>query len=219
MSPFALITHRSSFGESMKPRAVIFDMDGVLIDARDWHFEALNSALEIFGFEITLRRHLDSFNGRPTREKLNLLSIQDGLPIMLHGVIEAIKQERTLRIASARNKPTLEHLILLGWLKSKGVKIGVATNSIRMTSEFMLSWAGILPLLDVLITNQDVEIGKPSPDIYLKAAAELGFEPGDCVAVEDSELGAKAASSAGMSVIRVDNPSDVSLQLFENRIQ
>ena len=71
----------------MKIQAIIFDMDGVLIDARDWHYEALNRALKIFGFEISRQDHLEHFDGLPTKAKLNLLSQDRGLPLRLHSFI------------------------------------------------------------------------------------------------------------------------------------
>ena len=66
-------------------KAVIFDMDGVLIDAREWHYEALNRALRLFGMEISRTDHLTTFDGLPTRRKLEMLSSTNGLPVELHG--------------------------------------------------------------------------------------------------------------------------------------
>lgn len=192
-------------------RAVIFDMDGVLIDARGWHFQALNQALKLFGAEITLAEHLDRFDGLPTRVKLTQLSKEGRLPVHVHQLVNRIKQERTLRIAAQQGKPNLQHLILMGWLKSKGIKLGVATNSIRLTTEFMLQSAGLLDLMDCVLTNEDVEKAKPNPDIYLAAASALGVQPGECLVVEDSETGVTAATLAGMKVARVGNPSEVNL--------
>jgi HAD superfamily hydrolase (TIGR01509 family) len=189
-------------------------MDGVLIDARDWHYEALNEALDLFGYAIDYERHIEHFDGLPTKKKLNSLSENNGLPRRLHRVIEDVKQERTLRIASSKLFPRAQHLILLAALKRAGLKIGVATNSIRETSETMLTHAGLMQHLDILATNQDVTEGKPSPEIYLYAMAQLGLSPGETLVIEDNPNGVKAAKAAGCKVIQVESPDDVHLELI-----
>ena len=145
-------------------QTVLFDMDGVLIDATEWHYEALNESLEIFGFSIPRDEHLNRFNGMTTRSKLEILSQENNLPRGLHNIISEIKQDRTLRIAARKCFPNASHLILLSSLKEKNIKVGVVTNSIRLTSEFMLEYAGLTKFLDVLITNEDVPNPKPAPD-------------------------------------------------------
>ena len=80
----------------MKIKAVLFDMDGVLIEAKEWHYEALNQALGIFGYEINRFEHLTSYDGLPTRVKLNKLTVEKGLPESLHGFINEMKQQYTI---------------------------------------------------------------------------------------------------------------------------
>lgn len=199
-----------------EPKGVVFDMDGVLIDARDWHYEALNYALAIFDAEIARDEHLGRFNGLPTKVKLRMLTEEGRLPAHLHTVVEAIKQERTLREAASLCFPRVEHLLMMSWLKGMGVKVGVATNSIRRTSTTMLGFAGLLDSLDVLVTNEDVEHTKPAPDIYLRAALLLELEPHEIVVVEDHDFGVAAAQRAGCHVIKVDGVEDVSSLLLES---
>jgi len=195
--------------------AVVFDMDGVLIDARDWHYRALNDALEIFDAEISLEEHFDRFNGLPTSVKLSFLSEEGRLPSHLHGIVNAVKQERTLREAATLCFPRVEHLLLMAWLKEKNYKIGVATNSIRHTSQMMLGFAGLLDSLNVLVTNEDVASPKPAPDIYLKTAELLDVPPRNILVIEDHDYGVTAAKSAGCQVIRVDGVEDVTVSLVE----
>jgi beta-phosphoglucomutase len=197
-------------------KTVLFDMDGVLIDAREWHFDALNEALGIFGYEISTNEHLERFDGMTTKMKLKILSEEKGLPASLHNLISDVKQDRTLRIAATKCYPNVQHLILIFRLRELGVKVGVVTNSIRKSAEFMLNYAGILDYLDILITNEDVKSGKPSPEGYLKAMKELGATPGNTWVIEDGEYGAQAAREAGANVIRVSDPSDVNLQVLED---
>jgi beta-phosphoglucomutase-like phosphatase (HAD superfamily) len=199
-------------------KAVIFDMDGVLIDARDWHYRALNRGLQIFGAEITYEDHLNRFNGLPTRVKLSMLVEEGQIPELAKDYIEAVKQTWTIREAANSCFPKIEHLILFGILKSAGLKLGVATNSIRETSTAMLGYAGLLSQLDVLVTNEDVLKPKPSPDIYSLAAKRLGVEPSECLVIEDHEYGIAAAESAGCQTIKVFGPDEVDADLVLNRL-
>jgi beta-phosphoglucomutase len=196
--------------------AVIFDMDGVLIDARDWHYRALNDALSLFGASIPYDEHVARFDGLPSRDKLNILSLEGRLPPHLHQLVNDVKQERTLREAAALCFPVVEHLLLISWLKSKGLKVGVATNSIRATSTAMLQFARILDQLDCLVTNEDVTLAKPHPDIYLKACETLGVSPTRSLVIEDNPVGVESALAAGCSVIKVEGPEEVGIPLMEN---
>ena len=199
-------------------KTVLFDMDGVLIDATEWHYEALNESLQIFGFTIPRDEHINRFNGMTTKSKLQIMSEERNLPIGLHDIISDIKQDRTLRIASRMCFPNASHLILLSSLKERRIQVGVVTNSIRLTSEFMLEYAGLNRFLDALITNEDVSRPKPAPDGYLLAMEKLKSLPEETVVIEDGDHGIKAAELAGARVIRVSNPSDVSLELMNEII-
>ena len=192
-------------------KAVVFDMDGVLIDARDWHFQALNEALGFFGFQIDENLHDSQFDGLPTRIKLEMLSADFGLPRALHPIIQEVKQDRTLRIAAEKCFPSTPHLLLLGRLKHEGMKIGVATNSIRKTADYMLEYAGISKYLDALVTNEDVSHPKPDPEIYKKVCSLLQVEPKETLVFEDNENGVQAALMAGCQVITVKSPAEVDL--------
>ena len=200
-------------------RGVIFDMDGVLIDAREWHFLALNEALGYFGLEISRYDHESRFDGLPTKVKLAMLSQDSGLPFGLHSTIEEIKQDRTLRFAAKFCFPSTQHQLLLGKIKSEGKKIGVATNSIKQTAEFMLQYAGVSQFLDTLVTNQDVSKPKPDPEIYISAAANLGLEPKECLVFEDNENGINAAKTAGCHVVQVASPSEVNLSQYFRAVE
>lgn len=197
---------------------VLFDMDGVLIDATEWHYDALNEALGIFGFEINREEHLARFNGMTTRKKLEILSLEKGLPRELHQIISEVKQDRTLRIAARKCFPTAAHLILLSTLKNNEIKVGVVTNSIRMTTEFMLQYSGVAKFLDVLVTNEDVDNPKPAPDGYLLAMKKLGSNSANTVVVEDGMHGIQAAKAAGARLVEVRDPGDVSLEILERII-
>jgi HAD superfamily hydrolase (TIGR01509 family) len=200
-------------------KAIIFDMDGVLIDAREWHYSALNQALEPFGMEIGLAEHEEKYNGLSTKTKLKMLSEEKGLPTQVHEAIFNIKQDRTFRIASEKCFPNLNHQVLLARLRKMDLKLAVYTNSIRDTAMYMLDRANISPYLDVVVTNQDVVHHKPNPEGYLLVCNKLGITPAEALVIEDGEYGKKAAYSAGCDVLEVSGPSDVSLDNLSLRIK
>jgi beta-phosphoglucomutase len=195
-----------------KIKAVIFDMDGVLIDAKNWHYEALNKALGLFGMEISRYDHLVTYDGLPTKKKLEMLTSERGLPIGLHDFINAMKQEYTMEIVYSRCKPRFFHEFALSRLKKEGYRLAVASNSIRQTVEAMLQRAALIDYFDFYLSNQDVEIGKPNPAIYIKAIEKLGLSPKECLIIEDNENGIKAAKASGAWLMEVDEIEEVNYQ-------
>jgi beta-phosphoglucomutase len=191
-------------------RAVIFDMDGVLIDAKEWHYEALNRALKMFGFHINRYEHLVTFDGLPTREKLAMLTKDRGLPIGLHDVINGLKQNYTMEIVHRECKPMFLHEYALSRLKAQGYKLALASNSVRNSVEVMMAKSGLARFLDVMVSNEDVNRAKPDPEIYLKVTQLLNVEPAECLVVEDNENGIKSARAAGCHVMVVRDVMEVS---------
>jgi len=192
-------------------KAVIFDMDGVLIDAREWHYEALNKALRLFGVEISRYEHLVTFDGLPTKKKLHMLSMENRLPYGLHQFINDLKQDYTMEIVNASCKPVFQHEYALSKLKGNGYRLAVCSNSVRNTIEVMMQRAGLTEYLDFFLSNEDVKNSKPDPEMYTTAINKLGLQPAECLIVEDNENGIKAATASGAHVYRVGSPADVTL--------
>jgi beta-phosphoglucomutase-like phosphatase (HAD superfamily) len=144
-----------------KIEAILFDMDGVLIDARDWHYEALNLALSPFGLEIDRDAHLATYDGLPTRTKLDMLTKSRGLPRNLHGFVNKMKQKYTVDMVRQRCHPVFQHQYALSQLKAAGYKIAVCSNSIRQSLELMMQRAGLDRFIDVMLSNEDVTKPKP----------------------------------------------------------
>jgi beta-phosphoglucomutase len=190
-------------------RAVVFDMDGVLIHAREWHYEALNRALALLGFTISRYDHLSTYDGLSTRRKLEMLSVERSLPRSLHGFLSDLKQQYTMEIVHARCKPVFQQEYALSRLKADGYLIGVASNSIRNTVEVMMRQSNLAPYLDNVLSNEDVVRSKPDPEIYLKSMAQLGVRPDETLVVEDNEHGISAARAAGTHVMVVETTFDV----------
>jgi HAD superfamily hydrolase (TIGR01509 family) len=192
-------------------KAVIFDMDGVLIEAKEWHYEALNRALRHFGFHISRQDHLVTFDGLPTRKKLEMLTKEQGLPTALHPFINDLKQIYTTESIHAHCKPIFQHEFALSSLKSQGYKLGVASNSIRSTIDLMMKKSDLAQYLDIIVSNQDVQNAKPNPEIYLKSMQLLGVQPHETLVLEDNEHGIASARAAGTHLMIVKDVMDVSL--------
>ena len=184
-------------------------MDGVLIDAREWHYEALNRALSHFGYEISRFDHLVTYDGLPTRQKLEMLSRERGLPRDLHTFLNQLKQVYTMEIVHARCKPTFQHEFALSRLHAEGYRMAVASNSVQNTVDVMMERADLARYLQLTVSNECVSKGKPDPEIYVQTMDRLGVSPDATLVVEDNEKGIKAASDAGAHVLPVSEPVDV----------
>ena len=187
-------------------------MDGVLIEAKDWHYEALNRALKLFGYQISRYEHLTSYDGLPTSKKLQMLSVERGLPIGLHSFINEMKQLYTMEIVHSKCKPRFNHEYALSSLKSRGYKLAVASNSIRNTIDVMMEKANLNRYLDLIVSAEDVKNPKPAPEIYVLAMRSLGLNPENCLIVEDNENGIKAAIASGAYVLKVRDVEEVNLE-------
>ena len=199
-------------------KAVIFDMDGVLVDAKEWHYEALNRALGLFGYEITRHEHLTAYDGLPTNRKLQMLSEQKGLPVKLHPYINRLKQQYTIEMIHTRCFPVFAHQYALNRLKKEGYHLACASNSIRYTVELMMERSDLMQYLDFYLSNQDVTKAKPDPEIYLKAAERLGYRPDECLVVEDNFNGIAAGKAAGAHVMKVETIYDVNYENIKKHI-
>ena len=201
-----------------KIKGIIFDMDGVLIDAKEWHYEALNQALELFGYKISRYDHLVTFDGLPTRKKLEMLSAEKGLPAGLHEFINKMKQKYTMEYVYMKCKPMFNHQYALSRLKSEGYKLALASNSVRITIDMMMEKADLAQYLDFTLSNQDVVKAKPDPEIYNKAIARLGFKPEECLILEDNQNGIEAALASGAHLLKIGTVHDVTYTNIRNRI-
>lgn len=189
-------------------KAICFDLDGVLVDACEWHRLAFNQALEEYtGSSITLQDHKNIYNGLPTVKKLELLGITE------KELIEKIndrKQEITKEYIKKLSIDE-EKIELLKFLKSKKILIACVTNSVRETTKPMLVNTGQYNYFDLIVTNQDVRNPKPSSEPYVHAMVSLGSFPGQTWIVEDSEKGIASAKNTGANLIVVENSKQVNL--------
>jgi beta-phosphoglucomutase len=107
----------------------------------------------------------------------------------------------------------------LSRLKQEGYRLAVASNSVRKTVQVMMEQSALMGYLEFFLSNQDVQIGKPDPEIYTKAIAQLGLSPQECLVVEDNERGKQAARASGAWLMEVDSVEDVTYQNIMQHIQ
>jgi HAD superfamily hydrolase (TIGR01509 family) len=200
-------------------KAIIFDMDGVLIEAKDWHYEALNKALKLFGYDISRVDHLATYDGLPTKRKLEMLSIERGLPNELHKFINEMKQQYTMEVVQTQCKPRFIHEYALSKLKSNGYKLGVASNSIRSSVEVMMQKSCLYDYFDVMLSTDDITNPKPDPEIYETAIHRLGLDAAEVLIVEDNENGIKSARGSGAHVLVVEDVDDVNYENILSKVR
>ena len=188
-------------------RLVLFDLDGVLVDAKEIHYEALNYALGD-RFSISREDHHNIYDGRKTREKLQMLTDRKDLPVERHDQIFELKQQKTVDML--HDLPLNTHALdLFKELESRGYMIGVCSNSIRRTVLTALAKSGLIEYCSVIISNEDVKNSKPHPEMYWKAMSMMKCLPEETVIVEDSPPGLLAAARSSAAYIRVVNPDEV----------
>ena len=191
-------------------KCVLFDLDGVLVDACDWHYESLNRALDnVAGFTISKTDHESTYNGLPTRTKLAMLVDSRRLDETQTSRIWELKQEYTVDVIQEKAGIDVTKVLLHKSLQDRRLQIGCVTNSIRKTAELMLKNTGQLDMLDLLVTNEDVDKPKPSPEGYQKALAHFNLRPEEVLIFEDSEKGRHAAIESGAFVVQVQNATEV----------
>lgn len=200
-------------------KLVIFDLDGVLVDAKEIHYDALNNALQNIDpkFVISWEDHLKKYDGMKTYDKLKLLSINKGLPLDL-SLQQKIFDDKQFYTAKALSKlkKNSDLINLFQELRNNGYTIACCSNSIKKTVHLVLKKLGISDFFDIKLSNESVKFAKPHPEIYWKAMSYFGATPEDTLIVEDSPTGLTAAYKSGAKVLRVKNPKDFDFDKINN---
>lgn len=187
-------------------KALVFDMDGVIIDSEPIQCEIAVEVLRSFGGEP--REHeIHEFVGVTNQAMWPILKERHKLDATVEEMLERHQEYKKRRFSQERIEPIDGIRDLIKKAVDSGLKIALATSSPKFLAEHILKSTGMLPWFDVLVTADDITRSKPDPEIYLKAAQLLGIDPGSCVAIEDAELGMQSAKSAGMRVIAFLNPN------------
>ena len=189
---------------------IVFDLDGVLVDSKTIHFDALNDALRALSpdYIITKEEQENIYEGLPTKAKLSLLNKYKGLPEESFDSVWRLKQDITSTMFS--NIPEDKELIgLLTIIKDNKINIAVASNSIRNTVFDCLEGLGIVHLIDHVVSNEDVKHPMPHPEMYWKAMSYFGVIADETVIFEDSLVGKLAARDSKATLIEIKNRADL----------
>ena len=193
-------------------KVIIFDLDGVLVDTKMIHFEALNLSLKKYGYEeISIDDHVKVFDGLPTNEKLKILNKKDKLPIKNFSKINKYKQKITANLLKKKIKRKTHLLEIFKYL-NKNHKIAVATNAVKSTLKICLKNLGIEKYVDFKLSNEDIFNPKPNPEIYLRIFVHFGIYPSEALIVEDSHYGREAAVSSGAKLLPIKKINELNLK-------
>jgi len=201
----------------MPVKLVVFDLDGVLMDSRDMHYDTLNAALQAYdpALVIPYDEHLAKYDGHPTTAKLKLLTKEKGLDPAAYKSIWEAKQAATQDAILSRYAPDPRLQDLLRSLKARGLLLYCASNSIWVTVKNSLLALGILEFFDFFVSNEDVRNSKPAPDLYFECFNRSKLTPKEVLICEDSPVGRKAALTSGAHLCAVENPADLTLDKVE----
>jgi HAD superfamily hydrolase (TIGR01509 family) len=191
--------------------AVIFDMDGVLIDSEPLHFGVLHELLATAGHEYT-RAENEDFLGKSSEAMFGTLVSRHGLAGSV-GDWMARYDAGILRVLQEPHAPAPGVAELVPRLRELGLRLGVASSSRSVWIEATLRSIQLSGAFDAIVSADEVERGKPDPAIYLLAAHRVGVAAERCLAIEDSPTGVESAGAAGMAVVGVRTPYTAHLQL------
>ena len=191
-------------------KGLIFDLDGVLVDTKDIHFQALNEALLQVNAKniISFDDHSKNFDGLPTSKKLDILLNRNWIKKKQFVKIKSLKQSLTEKILKKKIRRNIQIINLFKNLKKK-YKIGVATNAVRKTLDICIKNLGIKNYIDYSISNEEVLNSKPHPEIYLKSLIKLNLRPKETLVIEDSYFGRKSAQESGCHLYPVKSINEV----------
>ncbi|QCR53174.1 haloacid dehalogenase [Brachybacterium sp. SGAir0954] len=196
--PQPLPSPLASWPPAWTPAAVIFDCDGLLVDTESRWVVLQDAYLASHGaaFDETTRR---AVTGQSAKVVVTTIAEHVGKePLVVADELFAAHREDV-----TEQEPPLPGAVEIVRAAAAAVPVAVASNSPRDMLDAKLAAIGLLDVVDATVSIDDVAHGKPAPDLYLTAAAALGAAPGDCLALEDSEVGGRAATSAGLHLLAV----------------
>ena len=199
-------------------KVIIFDLDGVLVDTKKIHFDALNISLKKYNFEeISFNDHTKIFDGLPTKEKLKILNRRRKLPKKKFISITKYKQKITATLLKKKIKKNINIFNIFKSLHKK-YKIAVATNAVSSTLNICLDKLKIKKFVDFKLSNQDINHPKPNPEIYLRTFINFGIYPSEALIIEDSHYGREAAISSGAKLMPIKKIEDLSLKTIKSNL-
>ncbi|MFW5982228.1 MAG: HAD family hydrolase, partial [Halanaerobiaceae bacterium] len=187
-------------------KAVIFDMDGVIIDSEPIHYKVNQDLYRKLEIEVSDDEY-SNFIGVSNRDHWNILKDKYGLKNTTEDLVKRQIDSNIQHLDKSDEEAIPGIIDLLEELRINNVKIALASSSAMRYIETVLEKFQIKDYFSVKVSGEDMDRGKPHPDIFLETARQLGLKPKDCLVIEDSENGVKAAKSAGMKCVAYINPN------------
>ncbi|MCX6345062.1 MAG: HAD family phosphatase [Armatimonadetes bacterium] len=188
----------------MIDKAVLWDVNGVIIDDMRIHFVSYREVLKELGCEVNDEYLLAATVGTPPAEFFAAILPTIENPISMDEILDR-KRESYLRLIKGKMQSPPGAIELMNDLQRNGFKQAVASGTTRIEVDTILAGCGVRDFFDEIVSCEDVSKGKPDPEAFLKAAALIGVDPARCVVLEDGEFGVRGAKAAGMKTIAVLN--------------
>ena len=180
---------------------LIFDMDGVIIDSEPMHLKAYIEAFGQVGVTFTSHDYAN-YLGINDADIVRDVIFRTGCKVSDRLVLE-LKESRFLKLMTGGAHPRPGLLDTLGAARGRGIRTAVASSAFLETIQLVVESLGIAHLFHALTSGEEVERGKPAPDIYLLAASRIGVHPSRCLVIEDTLNGIRGALAAGMKVVSI----------------
>ena len=205
----------------MSIKAIIFDLDGVLVNTRTLHYETFRQAYERVCSPSTLswKEHCKDYDGLSTRQKLQKMLTNGLIQPEQSELIFQEKQAATINLLPTMVSPRPSLHKMLAQLKSEGYILACASNSVRPTLDLTLQQLGISEFFRLTLSNNDVSSPKPSPEIYALCFDRLGLLPEECLICEDSQHGREAAQLSGGVLLGIEDAEDLTIEKIKSCIQ
>lgn len=186
-------------------KAVIFDLDGVIVESENAHIKAEKQTFQKYGVQISADE-LHKYTGATAKVMFTELITKYKLDTTFEEMFRQ-KEDILYKLLEEDAEPTKGVITLLWKLKSRKIRLAIGSSSPKKQIKYVLNKLDIAHLFDSAVGAEDIARSKPDPEVFLKAAAQLGVSPGECLVIEDSSLGVEAAKSAHMKCIGFRNPN------------
>lgn len=199
-------------------KAILFDMDGTLLDSEGFYYNVWKSVLDEYGLSVSMDLWMNTLVGKTDEQAFAFLQQHHGFDID-ETLFHARKDERLAAMAPTARVPLMPGAAdLLAYLQGQGTTLALVTSSDRKGATLHLGHHGLIDLFSVIVTRDDVQRPKPDPEPYLTCMQQLGLPKHECLVLEDSATGARSAKAAGLPCFGVQSHEGIRRELDVDRV-